>query len=152
MLALDDPRWADLDHAYGKAADIPALLRQLASSPRPCDSRDEPWFSLWSSLCHQSDVYTASYAAVSHVVQIALTEPGPIDFSFFLFPARVEIDRLGGRGPEIPPFLLEAYQAALAHLMDCARVHSDEAWDQSMLLSVAAAQAVSKALTVLQKP
>ncbi len=29
MLELDDPRWAELRHAYGFASDIPGLLRQL---------------------------------------------------------------------------------------------------------------------------
>jgi hypothetical protein len=27
MLPLDDPRWSLLQHAYGKAEDIPALLQ-----------------------------------------------------------------------------------------------------------------------------
>lgn len=30
MLDLDDPYWQKLSHAYGSAADIPELLRQLA--------------------------------------------------------------------------------------------------------------------------
>ena len=31
LLDLDDGGWAQLEHAYGSAADIPALLRQLKS-------------------------------------------------------------------------------------------------------------------------
>jgi hypothetical protein len=67
-LPLDSPRWSELDHAYGKAAGIPALLRHLESFP-PSSPDDEPWFSLWSALAHQGDVYPASFAAVPHVVR-----------------------------------------------------------------------------------
>ncbi len=35
MLSLDDPRWGDVQHAYGGAADVPDLLRVLASSAGP---------------------------------------------------------------------------------------------------------------------
>jgi len=67
MLDLDDPRWSDLTHAYGKASDIPDLLRQLDKLPLATGDA-EPWFSLWSALAHQGDVYPASFAAVPHVV------------------------------------------------------------------------------------
>ena len=78
MLALDDPRWGELEHAYGSAADVPGLLRELAASPAPTGSYSgEPWFSLWSRLCHQDEVYAASYATVPHVVEIALSHRGP---------------------------------------------------------------------------
>jgi hypothetical protein len=33
MLSLDDPRWNELQHAYGVASDIPALLSQLSELP-----------------------------------------------------------------------------------------------------------------------
>lgn len=32
MLSLDSPRWQELEHAYGSAEDIPALLEQLDSA------------------------------------------------------------------------------------------------------------------------
>ena len=145
MLALDDPRWTELTHCYGSASDIPALLGQLAKSPGPKDSyEDEPWFSLWSSLCHQGDVFTASYAAAPHLVRIALDLRGPIAFDFFLLPASIEVSRVNGSGPSIPPFLAVSYQEGITSLMDAVSAHRTEDWDQSMLLSVAAAQAVAK--------
>ncbi|QND47158.1 hypothetical protein HB780_15660 [Rhizobium lusitanum] len=83
MLELDDPQWRELQHAYGNASNIPALLRALASSTGLKKGyTDEPWFTLWSSLCHQGDAYTASYAAIPHVVQIAMSTRTPVDFSF----------------------------------------------------------------------
>ena len=56
MLSLDDTQWAELSHAYGRASDIPALLRQLYALPH-ASGQEEPWFSLWSALAHQGDVY-----------------------------------------------------------------------------------------------
>jgi hypothetical protein len=145
MLLLDDPRWGELQHAYGNAADVPDMLRALASSTGPkADYRDEPWFGLWSSLCHQGDVYTASYAAVPHIVHLAAQTKTPVDFSFFHLPAAIEVARRAGRGPDIPEAEADAYHRAIARLTETVNLHRDEPWDQSMLLSAAAAQAVAK--------
>ena len=145
MLALDDPLWSRLSHAYGAATDTPALLRALASSTAPAPGQDsEPWFSLWSSLCHQGDAFTASYAAVPHIVAIATSATGPIDFSFFQLPAAIEIARQDRRAPAIPPEVESAYVSALASLPDCVAAHRDDDWDEAILLSAFAAQAVSK--------
>lgn len=145
MLPLDDPLWSELQHAYGRATDIPELLRALAASPGPCSSyRDEPWFSLWSSLCHQGDVYTASYAAVPHIVKIACEEKGPIAFSFFQLPAAIEIARKQGRGQALPDTCANGYCRAISRLVEGVNLHRDEPWDRSTLLSAAAAQAVAK--------
>ena len=145
MLPLDDSQWAELRHAYGSAREIPALLSALSSSPAARNNyEDEPWFSLWSSLCHQGDIYTASYAAVPHIVRIAKLADGPIDFSFFLLPTSVEIARGKDRGPEIPEFLARDYFQAIAELTDVISRQSSYAWEQPMLLSAAAAQAAAK--------
>jgi hypothetical protein len=144
MLDLGHPRWGELCHAYGAAGDIPNLLRALASSTGPTQGhQDEPWFSLWSSLCHQGDVYTASYAAVPHIVQIASETSTPIDFSFFQLPASIEVARQAGRGPQIPADIADANRESLARLGDCVSLHRNDGWDKSMLLSASAAQAVS---------
>lgn len=144
MLSLDDPRWRELRHAYGSAVDIPGLLRALALSTGPMGDHQEPWFSLWSSLCHQGDVYTASYVAVPHIVQIAGEAKEPVDFSFFLLPTAVEVARRTGHGPAIPDAYADDYHRAIAQLVENVNLHRNEAWDQSMLLSAAAAQAVAK--------
>ncbi|ACS57981.1 MULTISPECIES: hypothetical protein [Rhizobium] len=145
MLPLDNKRWGELSHCYGPAADTPALLRALDLPAGPDLSPDaEPWFSLWSSLCHQGDVYTASYAAVPHIVRIGLATTAPIDFSFYQLPASIEIARMTGRGPEIPADLEEAYHHAITSMTDCVSLHRHETWSRSTLLSAGAAQAVAK--------
>ena len=99
VVPLNSKDWQTLTHAYGGASDVPELLAQLALNPKPkSDYRSEPWFMLWSSLCHQGTAYNASYAAVPHIVRICLTSDGPIDSSFFQLPACIEIARATGQG------------------------------------------------------
>ena len=145
MLSLDDPMWRALTHAYGNAVAIPDLIRGLASSPGPkAGAHAEPWFTLWSSLYHQGAVYTASYAAVPHVVRIALEAKAPIEPSFLILPTTIELARLGGRGPAVPPNLETAYHDALARLVDVVNHHADDPWDETMTIGSAAALALAK--------
>jgi hypothetical protein len=58
--------WSQLSHAYGSAGDIPALLDRIAREPRP-----ELWSDLWSALCHQGSVYSASFAALPWLAGVA---------------------------------------------------------------------------------
>jgi len=145
MLELDDPRWSSLKHAYGPASDTPDLLRLLSASPQPkAGYKSEPWFTLWSSLCHQGDVYEASYAALPHVVDIACSSVGPLDFGFFQLPAAIEIARCNGKGPRLPDYLAEVYFLGVARLMESVAIHRNDPWDSDMLLSAICAQAVAK--------
>ena len=145
MLSLEDHRWGELQHAYGRAVNVPGLLRELRSATSPKNGyQEEPWYSLWSSLCHQGDVYTASYAAVPHIVEIAAKTRTPIDSSFFQLPVAIEVARRTGRGPEISTECADDYHRALASLGEVVSLHRNDAWDQSMLLSAMAAQAVAK--------
>jgi len=145
MIELVDPRWKTLSHAYGSAADIPELLRQLAAGTGPKTRSDsEPWFTLWSSLCHQGDVYDASYAALPHIVEIAYIATGPIDFSFYQLPAAIEIARHNGNGPPVPTDLADAYDDAVSRLTECVARHRQDDWDEPTLLSAASALATAK--------
>ncbi len=145
VLPLESDHWLKLSHAYGPAADVSGLLRELASPSVPSGGRDEElWENLWSRLCHQDDVYDASYAAVPHIVQIALDIQGPINFGFYLLPACIEVSRSRGLGPDISSDLDEAYFSAVSRLMECVSKHRDDAWDTTTLRSALAAQAVSK--------
>ncbi len=145
MLPLNDKRWMELRHAYGKANDTPDYIKQLHDDPSPRrDYKDEPWFSLWSSLCHQGDVYEASYAALPHIVDVACNSSGSIDLGFFLLPASIEIARKNQHGPKVPEYLSEAYHSAIERLNECVAMHRNESWDQYMLIAAFSAQAVSK--------
>lgn len=145
MIAWDSTEWHWLAHAYGRATDIPGLLKQLASATGPATSAaSEPWHTLWSALCHQDDVYTASYAAVPHIVTIGLNAQGPIAFDFFGLPACIEVARARERGPALEEPLEAPYRAALSQLHDLAHRQSRWPWDQYMTRSVAGALAAAK--------
>ena len=145
MIELSDPRWQTLSHAYGSAADIPDLLRQLdGATGSQIGHESEPWFTLWSSLCHQGDVYDASYAALPHIVEIACNAKEAIDFSFFQLAAAIESARNSGNGPPIPIDLADAYADSVSRLTECVALHCHENWDEATLLSAASALAAAK--------
>lgn len=142
MIPLDSTRWAELRHAYGAASDTPALLRQLSSLPAS-GGESEPWFSLWSSLAHQGDVYSASFAAVPYVVSALAEAPGKADPSYFQFPAWVEVCRRKKNVP-VPQDLEWAYRSALAKLPKLVAEAANEAWSPELLACALAAIAAAK--------
>ncbi|GAB4355341.1 MAG: hypothetical protein Kow00114_05670 [Kiloniellaceae bacterium] len=120
MLALDSARWSELTHAYGGASDVPVLLTKAAESCSSDAAQDDPYSSLWSALCHQGDVYTASYAAVPYLIEIAKSGPSRASFDPISLVAAIETARLQGKGPAIPEDLAPAYVAALSALPEIA--------------------------------
>ncbi len=58
--------WSTLKHAYGNAEDVPALLTRLCPDPDA-----SVWEELWSRLCHQGSVYSASFAALPALADAA---------------------------------------------------------------------------------
>ena len=118
MLDLNSPHWKNLTHAYGSAADIPALLEQLKTAPPQQDGTVEPWYSLWSALCHQYDVYTASYAALPHIVAIASSRPVRERLDHLLLASSIEAFRHFDDAPPMPGDLQEAYQQGLKQAAD----------------------------------
>ncbi|MBB5051815.1 MAG: hypothetical protein NVV83_19440 [Afipia sp.] len=77
-------------------------------------------------------------------MQIANDAKDPIDFGFFQLPTAIEIARRTGRGADIPEALADEYHRATAQMVENVSLHRHAAWDQSMLLSAAAALAVAK--------
>ncbi|GHI09316.1 hypothetical protein AQI88_31635 [Streptomyces cellostaticus] len=59
--------WSQLTHAYGTADDIPGLFARLDGGP----GDEQVWHALWSALCHQGSVYSASFAALPLLTDIA---------------------------------------------------------------------------------
>lgn len=147
MLELDDPHWAELRHAYGYGFDTPLLLARLCNSSSSL-GRDEPWFTLWSSLAHQGDVYPASFAAVPHVVRVLAKNPAMSDHSFFQFPAWVEICRQKKRIP-VPDFLSDDYFSSLRQLPTLVASAASRDWDDGFLSCALSALAAAKGYGVI---
>jgi hypothetical protein len=142
LLALDSHRWSELQHAYGAASDIPDLLRGLDSLPDSVNEA-EPWFSLWSALAHQGDVYSASFAAVPYVIKALATAPTKASATYFQFPAWVEICR-SRTNAAVPDDLLPAYSEALDRLPELVAAAAARDWDSDFLACALSAIAAAK--------
>jgi hypothetical protein len=68
-LNLAMTEWASLQDAYGSAEQVPILLTAAAATGT---DEDDSWGDLWSHLCHQGTVYSASYAALPALAEMSL--------------------------------------------------------------------------------
>lgn len=110
MLSLDDPLWGKLKHAYGTASDIPAELARLSSrKPLPKDY----WIDLGSSLCHQYEVDTASYAAFPHLVAAAKKAKGRVRYDAMFLASGILACSYNGTRRTMPPKLKRPFQKAI---------------------------------------
>ena len=141
MTPLNGIKWSELSHAYGFAGDIEPLLKSIYAFPPETESNSEPWDALWSSLCHQGDIYSASFAATPVIVDALATAPPRATRSFFLLPACVELARVRHRA-DIPVDLEKPYFAALSRFPQL--VANASLADQDTTASALAAIAVSK--------
>jgi hypothetical protein len=66
---VDQVTWDLLGHAYGQAKDTPGLLKALDSPD--VDVAEKALEALYSSICHQGSVYTASVAATPILFDLA---------------------------------------------------------------------------------
>lgn len=106
---LDEIPWADLEHAYGPATDVPVTLRALAA-PGEDPEREERLFRLDTSIYHQGGaVYPAGAAAVPFLIELAAT-PG--------LPLRAEIVELIGSFAALQNEMGEPWRSA-EHAVAC---------------------------------
>ncbi|MGY0236766.1 HEAT repeat domain-containing protein [Longispora urticae] len=70
MTGTDDIPWPSLDHAYGNARDVPAMLRAAAQPRR--DRAHRGVQNLHASVLHQGSLYSATAPAVRQVAALAL--------------------------------------------------------------------------------
>ncbi len=91
MRTIQNIEWHELRHAYGPADDLPNLLNVIENFPAEHDWKSEPWFSLWSNLYHQGSNYSASLAALPHIVSALSQAPSKATLSFFLLPVSIAI-------------------------------------------------------------
>jgi len=108
-----EAQWNNLSHAYGSAADIPDLLGQAETDLRQGDKPESAWFALWSALCHQGDIYSASYVALPHLIELAQLPTYQENYEPLWLAAHIELARREGRGPPFPPGVKASYQNAL---------------------------------------
>jgi hypothetical protein len=102
MTSSQSVDWHLLHHAYGAASDVLALLEQIDGFPAEADWQSEPWYSLWSALYHQGDIYPASIAAVPQIVSSLSKAPAKATLSFYLLPASIAVTESRSCGARYP--------------------------------------------------
>jgi hypothetical protein len=111
MLDLDDERWNDLRGGYHRLFDPRPLLKKIESDT----DLKTTWHELWGELHHQGNVGEASYAAVPHIVRIH-RQRGILDWNPYALVACIELARVQGNNPELPPWLEEGYFDSIQEL------------------------------------
>ena len=142
MLPFSSARWRQLHQAFGTAKDIPGLLAHAPVERRPSHRPDTIWFELWSALCRQGAAYSASYAAVPHLVRIAKLPAFRFRYDPLLLIASIELARLERHGPVIPEDLAADYAAAVGEAKDLAQAAVAHAWDEDSWIAFAGSAAV----------
>jgi hypothetical protein len=95
------------------------------------------------SLCHQGDVYGASFAAVPHILRVAELHASRVSSSFLQLPANIEFCRKKEE-LEIPEDLRVDYFAALKRIPLIIGLAGDREWDEGFLCCAMAALAAAK--------
>jgi hypothetical protein len=72
---LDDVPWADLEHAYGPAEDVPKLLRQLLD-PDP-KVRSKVLWTLYGNVFHQGTRYPATPHVIPFLIELCASPAVP---------------------------------------------------------------------------
>ena len=144
MIPLDSPVWKTLDHAYGSAEDLPALLSDLEAGDFSAFDEIE------GCICHQGSIYPASILAVPHLLRIARACPVPaikVSMLILLGRIRASVDYRGEKVvlPDATDSFETAFPAALALAIEALPAVDDET-DAIYLLESAAALRGSRVL------
>lgn len=131
MLRLDDPRWKELRTAYGSGADVPEKLSRLVERPSFQDLRlADPDDLLYGFLCHQGTVYTATFAALPHLIERAALLGPRERLELLIFAGFVEEGRNRNDAAAVPEFLSRAYIEAIKAAASIAWQDLAEPWDE----------------------
>lgn len=143
MLSLESTRWEQLTQAYGTAEDVPRLLEALACIGSE-SAREEVWFALWRTLYRPGEVFSASYAAVPHLLEIsgafALRERAQ---GIHLI-TRIEVTRREDASAVMPDDLVADYGNAVDCLPDFVAASTGEPWPADVAQIFSAAMLAGK--------
>ena len=110
-LALNDARWNDLMSRNGKAGFVPQRIEHLLLQPEDLAAfRD-----LWPELCSEGTAWSAAYAAVPYIIEIArkLSPAQRLEHIVFIgYVAQCECPE-SGESFRIQPYLEESYHQSL---------------------------------------
>jgi hypothetical protein len=143
MLSLESTRWAQLTQAYGSAEDVPRLLEALACIGSE-SARAEVWFALWRTLYRPGEVFTASYAAVPHLLEISSAFALRERAQGIHLVTRIEVTRREPASAPMPDDLVADYAGAVDSLPEFVAASTGESWPADIAQICAAAMLVGK--------
>jgi hypothetical protein len=141
-LPFGSPRWGELAQAYGSGEDIPQLLDYLARVSD--DERTGLWFGLWSTLVSEGRVYTASYAAVPHLVAFAEGRPLADRAQALHLAGTIVAAQQEPGAPPVPDDVAAGYAGALARAAALVARSVAEPWDPDVAQVLASVLAIVK--------
>lgn len=158
MLALTDPRWAQLETHFGDAAEVPSLIRAWQASIGT-DAEMSTYEELFEHYLHQLTICPCAFAVVPHVLAGAERSSAKNRIEYFSHIGRVEscrptslaaleaeletirtstqipadmrdafVDSARFRSPLLPPEFADDYMSALAKAKRGAVALLDERW------------------------
>jgi len=148
LLPLDSSQWRELRHSFGSGDNVPGLIRALGDGEES-ESARAAWDVLWGEVHHQGDTYSACFAALPHIVRIALEGHIPCSWQFFGWPASVEVQRLKNGIAVAPADLLPAYQWALSMIPKAIQRHATQPWDHVFAQAACTALVVTRGQVLL---
>ncbi len=144
MLALDDPRWAELSSPGGPVAELLTALRTVRNSPADAKYAIEV---VAGYACHQYSVYGTTVAVVPYLVRAASELPPAHRNRYELLSDAGVFTLLVGDRPErlcprlLGPTLGEAFVAAVGVAGPLAGESLLEAWPEDQFAYLLAALA-----------
>jgi hypothetical protein len=122
-LNLAMTEWASLRDAYGSAEEVPVLLTAAAAAGMQVG---DCWDDLWSHLCHQGTVYSASYAALPALAEMSLRHKR----SGYVAALHLAASIIAANdGPEDPALVRQRYEQELTDLRALAAANLQYAKD-----------------------
>ena len=143
MLSLESTRWEQLTQAYGSAEDVPRLLEALACIGSE-SAREEVWFALWRTLYRQGEVFSASYAAVPHLLEISGAFGLRERAQGVHLITRIEVTRRDPASAPMPDDLVADYASAVDCLPEFVAASTGESWPADVAQIFSAAMLVGK--------
>ena len=143
MLSLESTRWERLTQAYGSAEDVPRLLEALACIGSE-SAREEVWFALWRTLYRPGEVFTASYAAVPHLLEISSGFGLRERAQGVHLVTRIEVTRREPASAPMPDDLVADYASAVDCLPEFVAASTGESWPADVGQIFAAAMLAGK--------
>ncbi|GAA5496023.1 hypothetical protein Rhal01_02204 [Rubritalea halochordaticola] len=145
MLEIERIDWSELQHAYGGAGDVPAMLEAMYAGGQ---SR-EFWTDAWSCLCHQGDVYTASLAALPFIVDagIEVLRTDKV-FAYHYLALPVEVEKARGKFPHLK--VDSAYSQGLVRINELIQLCEQGSMDATTRQVLLEAKGLLRGLGLLQ--